>query len=412
MKEKAARKIRVGDYKTIWLGGDAYSDRIANAESILERILPAQPSTHFHTVRAVFRSTRGHEADNLIGGEFVPNTSDKLIVRVPITQRTYEHYDLKDQLAAKIMAHIVIAHYVHLAGVSRLGAGILSLDKTGIHPMLPNGWYRIHLEVLQLLPLLWCDTFELSDEDVIYRLNAGGSTNFGETDNHVIPGLLNALSDQDLNVRREVVRLMGKIKSAAVVPSLISLLETDPELSEEIGAALADIKKSQEIVPQQSDAVLDTVTNPETIDRLLTSLNTEPDDARILIIRELGKLHAQTTGTKLIEILSNEAETTKIRQEAANALGKLRFTEAVPQLIGLLNHHNTGIVAKAIAALGEIGDKRAVPALIEKLEDKRPAYYLDWYVYTWAEEALRNFETPEVVEAVNNAFRKRNRLKK
>ncbi len=58
------------------------------------------------------------------------------------------------------------------------------------------------------------------------------------------------------------------------------------------------------------------------------------------------------------------------RDSAISALGKIRDRRAVEPLIRLLEHQNEGTRVLAIEALGAIGDKRAVNPLIAKLDDE------------------------------------------
>ena len=72
----------------------------------------------------------------------------------------------------------------------------------------------------------------------------------------------------------------------------------------------------------------------------------------------------------LINVLLNDDDDA-LRSEAAGTLGELGDKRAVPALINALNDDDEWIRASAVDALGELGDKSAVPALINALNDER-----------------------------------------
>jgi HEAT repeat protein len=67
------------------------------------------------------------------------------------------------------------------------------------------------------------------------------------------------------------------------------------------------------------------------------------------------------------------------KYEAAKLLGTMKANEAVPLLIEALKDSGLFVRERAAFALGEIGDKRAVPPLIELLlhKEKGSGTYLD-----------------------------------
>ncbi|GAB4538534.1 MAG: hypothetical protein Kow0063_26440 [Anaerolineae bacterium] len=61
-----------------------------------------------------------------------------------------------------------------------------------------------------------------------------------------------------------------------------------------------------------------------------------------------------------------------VRQSAAEALGRLRYRAAVPQLISLLTDESPWVRHAAVRALGLIGDTQAVTPLVQCLKDSSP----------------------------------------
>ena len=74
---------------------------------------------------------------------------------------------------------------------------------------------------------------------------------------------------------------------------------------------------------------------------------------------------------------------TIVRQIAASALGRMGDKSAVPALIDALNNN----VISAAEALGHINDKRAIPALMRALEN--PQRYIRRYAYEALEKMTK-----------------------
>ena len=88
-----------------------------------------------------------------------------------------------------------------------------------------------------------------------------------------------------------------------------------------------------------------------------------------------------------------------IRQDAANALGKIGDERAIEPLIKVLGDSNEFVRGAATGALGEIGDVRAVLPLIQALEDD------GWGVAKAAAEALGNIGDTRAVEPLIKALK-------
>lgn len=70
------------------------------------------------------------------------------------------------------------------------------------------------------------------------------------------------------------------------------------------------------------------------------------------------------------ELLGQTSADPSVRQAAAEALGLLKASAAVPALLGALGDPAPEVRAAAAAALGAIGDPSAAPALRERLSDE------------------------------------------
>jgi HEAT repeat protein len=222
-----------------------------------------------------------------------------------------------------------------------------------------------------------------------------------------------------------ILQALSRLHDKRAWPALVQIisLDTTPEICSAAASALLALDASQAEPllmsllnghhASQPFGILDAfshLTQPEIVQTLSIWLPKVPPKLRLQIIRNWAASEIADTVPALLARLPDESEDTEVRQEAANALGNLKAQAAVPYLLALIDHPNPALVARIMDALGKIGDPRAVPKLIEKLDDDRPAYYLSDTVYDWADRALRAIGTPDCIEAVNQAFRTRNQL--
>ena len=107
--------------------------------------------------------------------------------------------------------------------------------------------------------------------------------------------------------------------------------------------------------------------NPRATEVIVAFLEKHPTND--ILIEALGKRGDQKAIPVLLKCLGTPTQNMS-RQEAARALGHLRAKEAVTPLIGIVLHER-GIfeVVAAASALAEIGDKRAVPAMEQLVQN-------------------------------------------
>ncbi len=94
----------------------------------------------------------------------------------------------------------------------------------------------------------------------------------------------------------------------------------------------------------------------------------------------------------------------EVREAAANALGELGDRTAVPELVALVGNTNEDALVReaAVAALGAIGDTRALPILLENVATAPPQVRRRCVV------ALTVFDGDEVEIALRRAAADRN----
>ncbi|MDQ3686272.1 MAG: HEAT repeat domain-containing protein [Acidobacteriota bacterium] len=170
--------------------------------------------------------------------------------------------------------------------------------------------------------------------------------------------VLPLLSDRDEFVRREAAYALGMTRSRAGVASLINVLESDKSPGVRGAAAVS----------------LGLIGDETAAQPLAQSL--------VRRISRSGFLNRITR--------RREEENEFVRRAAVRALGDIGSREAVPALIGILSNDRAAddVRREAARSLGRIGDAAAIPALQRAALDAR-----DPYLSQHALEALRKLET-------------------
>ncbi len=104
--------------------------------------------------------------------------------------------------------------------------------------------------------------------------------------------------------------------------------------------------------------------DPQVIKQLLAELRDVRKEKRRTAVMKLGMLGGDQAVRALIVAVDNEHEDLIVRGRSALMLGKLKDARAVEPLIRALNAPGKQTPLHAAAALGEIGDKRAITPLL------------------------------------------------
>lgn len=123
------------------------------------------------------------------------------------------------------------------------------------------------------------------------------------------------------------------------------------------------------------------------IDVLLPLLEYEKAIVRVWTVFVLGEIGDERAVPHLIDRLNVSHQRELWR--VCEALGKLRAVDAVPRLIELLEDEVTGVDSAAATALGQIGDPRALMPLIEQLKKhKSSVYSISAALYHYGEKVV------------------------
>ena len=161
-----------------------------------------------------------------------------------------------------------------------------------------------------------------------------------------VPGLVEALDDEDGRVRLCAVRALGAFHSTAVALALAARLD-DPD-QEFLRYAIEALRKvgSPEAVPALRQALLHSVAS-----------------VRSSLVTALGECGGKSVTPDLIELARDPDR--DVRHAAVVSLGQIRDGASVPALIEALADSYDQVGANAAKGLDAIGDPRSIPGMVE-----------------------------------------------
>jgi len=228
----------------------------------------------------------------------------------------------------------------------------------------------------------------LGDEnEVVRRYTVAALKKFGVSAAPALIGALKDKTDKNKKVREGAAEILGTIGYEGATPFLIEALNDEEENVRAVAARALGERKDKAAITALVGRLRD---------------KSEGKVAKAAAARALGEMQDRSAVPALIEALKDENET--VRTNACTALGKIRDESAVPELIErLLKDRNAKVREEAARALGEIKDKSAVPALIEAID----VFPMDTDLVFKVSKALRNIGMPAVpalVEALKNNY--------
>lgn len=235
------------------------------------------------------------------------------------------------------------------------------------------------------------DPLKRAHVDKYYGVRRKASEALIEIGEPAVAPLIKALKNANPITREWVIRTLGEIKNRKAIKPLIKTLRKDEKswIRERAAEALAKIGDKKTVKP------------------LIQALKDEDRGVRGKAAEALGNIGNPTAVEPLIKALEEDRDDSgHVQACIAKALGKIRDPRAVDPLIKQLNEHNTlwwkikwaeiqewsktkrtrekialpmrqhletgirrGVQIRAIQALGEIRDPKAIEPLIKKLGD-------------------------------------------
>ena len=215
--------------------------------------------------------------------------------------------------------------------------------------------------------------------------------------------LTEALKDNEWKVRKVAAEILGQLRYPAEFAS-----QGDRQAVESLIQALGD--DNQEVRRAAVDA-LARIGGPEVGQPLASSLGDDDPVIRLKAATELWKVGGEKAVETLIEALGDPSW--EVQMAVATALGQLGDRRAVKPLLNALKTPHWQLRWRAAAALGWLGDDRAIQPLIRSLQDETSlvrAAACESLGRLWAREAIRPLMKaladgdPQVRETASNSL--------
>jgi HEAT repeat protein len=216
--------------------------------------------------------------------------------------------------------------------------------------------------------------------------------------------LIEHLAAEDTETRTAAVVVLGRIGDHRVVPELIRVLETDPELYVVAADALAKIGDHRAFdallrqigdpdvaVRQAAISALNSLGHPDLEARCAALLHDPDPVIRESALRIAGYFGYSACVDLIVQSVADHDE--PVRQAAVEALPYLDDPRCLPLLLRMLKEDSPNIRAAAARALGQM-DHEVVPGLVEALSDPHP-----WVRY-FAMRSLGQYADPAILPAV------------
>jgi HEAT repeat protein len=167
------------------------------------------------------------------------------------------------------------------------------------------------------------------------------------------PLMFELLGDKDWRVRKTIVDGFVRDPRGEVIERLLDTLGDPENAGRRNSATEALVRIGEPIVPT-----------------IVRRLRAEADvDVRLSLANLLGDLRSREGFDVLRETLERETDI-NVASSIISSLGKFRDAGAIPHLIRILGHADIWLKFHAIEALGEIGDRAALPAILPFYAEK------------------------------------------
>ena len=216
------------------------------------------------------------------------------------------------------------------------------------------------------------------DEEGFVRANAATALGkIGEGASKAVPALINALRDQDKYVRKDAAEALEKIGTPRTIKTVkdryrvvIPLGWTGSE--DEVPALIQALQNENKDVRVNAVVTLGQIESEDVVPVLIEALQDQDEWVRVNAAWTLGQRGKSASKAVPILIKALQDQDEWVRYHAAMALGEIgeSASKAVPALINALQDQDKYVRRYATGALGKIG-KATVPVLIQTLKDER-----------------------------------------
>lgn len=166
--------------------------------------------------------------------------------------------------------------------------------------------------------------------------------------------LARALDSEDSDVRAEAARTLGLIKYDGAIHALRTALVGDED----------------DLVRKQAALSLHTLAPIEVVDAFVDRMSEDDSEyVRATVVNLLGKTNSKEATKAIIERLKSDSEwNDDVLAQLVVAIGNQKASEGVDAVVGQLMSSSAVVRTEAAKALGKIGNKNAVPKLMEVLD--------------------------------------------
>lgn len=216
-----------------------------------------------------------------------------------------------------------------------------------------------------------------------------------------IQGLIDALKQDDVGIRRRAAAALRAIGDKKAVPAIrVALInEQDSDVRAILASALDTLSDTSE------DILTENVETPDTlvhVNKLIKMLDSEEPEQVIDAAQQLGELGDQIAVEPLVVIFNNMKSSIQVKLAVAEALLKLEGAPVEVALLAALRHTDWHIRRNGAAILGQLKAEWAVEPLSRALRDSHST------VRRTARAALQRIDTPEALKALNTRVQKTN----
>jgi HEAT repeat protein len=167
------------------------------------------------------------------------------------------------------------------------------------------------------------------------------------------PLMFELLGDRDWRVRKTIVDGFVREPSRDVVARLVDALGDDDNAGRRNSAIEALMRIGEPAIPS-----------------IVARLEDEPNiDVRLSLVNLLGDLRSAEGLAVLLETLQNEHDV-NVASAIVASVGKYRDSSALPYLMAIIRRDDLWLKFHAVEALGEIGDRAALPAILPLYAEK------------------------------------------
>ena len=235
----------------------------------------------------------------------------------------------------------------------------------------------------------------LQDQDAEGFVRANAATalgKIGEGASKAVPALINALRDQDKYVRKDAAEALEKIGTPRTIKTVKDRYRVVIPLGwigseDEVPALIQALQNEDKDVRVNAIVTLGQIESEDVVPVLIDALQDQDGWVRVNAAWTLGQRGESASKAVPILIKALRDQDEWVRYHAAMALGEIgeSASKAVPALVNALQDQDKYVRRYATGALGKIG-KATVPALIQTLKDESINAPL---VATWTFGTLR-----------------------